>query len=116
MSNLGWKVTSILAVLVIFGALGVYPILASRFGVHSPGWLMDKQLKLGLDLKGGGHLVLRVETDEALKAETEHEMGRLGEAIQKAGINAKVAQPDATHFRVDGVTPDKDGAFRDAAN
>ena len=36
-----------------------------------PAWLMDKQLKLGLDLKGGVHLVLRVQTDDALRLETE---------------------------------------------
>ena len=47
--------------------VGVYPIVAARYGVHSPGWLMDKQLKLGLDLKGGVHLVLRVQTDDALR-------------------------------------------------
>ena len=77
MSNLRWKVVTILAVLVVFGAVGVYPIVAARYGVHSPGWLMDKQLKLGLDLKGGVHLVLRVQTDDALRLETEQEMERL---------------------------------------
>src|SRR5690349_22911277 len=50
----------------IFGAVGVYPIIAPYFGVNSPKWLMDKALKLGLDLKGGVHLVLRVQTDDAL--------------------------------------------------
>jgi preprotein translocase subunit SecD len=115
-SNLRWKVLTIFGVLVIFSAVGVYPIVASHFGIHSPSLLMDKQLKLGLDLKGGVHLVLRVETGEALKAETEHEMGRLGEALQKAGLNLKLTQPDATHFRVEGLTPDKDATFKDAAN
>ena len=45
---------------------------------------MDKQLKLGLDLKGGVHLVLRVQTDDALRLETEQEMERLREALQDA--------------------------------
>jgi preprotein translocase subunit SecD len=116
LSNLRWKVVTILSVLVIFAGLGVYPIIAARFGVKSPGWLMDKQLKLGLDLKGGVHLVLRVETDDALKSETETEMGRLGDALQKQGINATLTQPDPTHFRIEGVPLDKDAVFRDAAN
>ena len=60
MSNLRWKVVTILAVFVVFFGLGVYPILASRYHLPAPGWLMEKQLKLGLDLKGGVHLVLRV--------------------------------------------------------
>ncbi len=67
MSNLRWKVTIILIVLVLFAAVGVYPIVAAHYGVKSPAWLMDKQLKLGLDLKGGVHLVLRVQTDDALR-------------------------------------------------
>ena len=36
---------------------------------------IDRALKLGLDLKGGVHLVLRVQTDDALKLETEAEDG-----------------------------------------
>ena len=66
-------------VLVVFAAVGVYPIVAARYGIHSPAWLIDKQLKLGLDLKGGVHLVLRVQTDDALRLETEQEMERLRE-------------------------------------
>ena len=45
--------------------------MAARYGITSPGWLIDRQLKLGLDLKGGVHLVLRVQTDDALRLETE---------------------------------------------
>ena len=116
MNNLRWKVILILTVLVVFAAVGVYPIVASHFGIHSPGWLVDKQLKLGLDLQGGVHLELRVRTDDALHQETETEMLRLTESLQKAAINAKLSQPDATHFRVEGVPSDKDAAFRDAAN
>ena len=60
-----WRLCVIAGILFVFGALGVYPLVANRYGVHSPGWLMDKQLKLGLDLQGGVQLVLRVETDVA---------------------------------------------------
>ncbi len=87
MSNLQWKVVSILAVLVVFGGLGVYPIVAAHYGIHRPGWLMDKQLKLGLDLKGGVHLVLRVKTTEALLQlrNRPREMERLREELTKRG-------------------------------
>ena len=44
-------------------AVGVYPIVAAWRGINKPSLLMEKQLKLGLDLKGGVHLVLRVNTD-----------------------------------------------------
>lgn len=66
--NIRWKLLTILTVFVVFSAVGVYPILAQRFHLPAPGWLMAKQLKLGLDLKGGVHLVLRVQTDDALLA------------------------------------------------
>jgi preprotein translocase subunit SecD len=116
MSNIRWKVITVLAVLVIFASVGVYPIVAANYGIHSPSWLMDKQLKLGLDLKGGVHLVLRVQTDDALKVETESEMERLREELMKRNVNTtSISAPDPTHFRVEGVSPAQDAIFRQAA-
>ena len=93
MSNLQWKVVAIVVVGVLFSALGIYPIVAARYGIHSPGFLMDKQLRLGLDLKGGVHLALRVETDEALKGETAIEMERLREELQNRKITVAGLTP-----------------------
>src|SRR5580700_9245397 len=116
MANLRWKIVTILAVLVAFAAVGVYPIVASRYGVHSPAVLMDKQLKLGLDLKGGVHLVLRVQTEDALRLETEQEMERLRELLKTKNIGVtNLVSPDPTHFRVEGVPPAQDADFRQAA-
>src|ERR1700726_3448798 len=104
MSNLRWKVVTILAVFVIFASVGVYPIVAARYGVHSPGWLMDKQLKLGLDLKGGVQLVLRVQTDDALRLETDQGMERLRQELAKRNIPfTNLTSPDPTRFRIEGV-------------
>src|ERR1051325_9254422 len=117
MENLRWKIITIVAVLVIFTGVGVYPIVAAHYGVRSPGWLMDKQLKLGLDLKGGVHLVLRVQTDDALRLETDQEMERLREELKKRNIaTSNLVSVDPTHFRVEGVPPAQDGAFRQAAS
>ena len=44
------------------------------------------KVRLGLDLKGGVHLVLRVQTDDALKLETEMTAERLREALRAGGI------------------------------
>src|SRR5918911_796154 len=116
MQNLRWKIITIVAVLVIFGAVGVYPILAAWKGVHSPSWLMDKQLKLGLDLKGGVHLVLRVQTDDALRIQTDSEMERLRQELQTRNITVGNLVPvSPTQFRVEGVPPAQDAAFRAAA-
>jgi preprotein translocase subunit SecD len=117
MSNLRWKVVTILTVFVVFFGLGVYPILASRYRLPSPGWLQEKQLKLGLDLKGGVHLVLRVQTDDALRLVTDQEMERLREELKTKNITVtNIVAPDPMHFRVEGVPPAQDAAFRTAAS
>src|SRR4051794_8833615 len=113
--NVRTKVITILVVLIVFSALGVYPMVAQRFGITSPSWLMDKSLKLGLDLKGGVHLVLRVITDDALRVETETEMERVREALRTANITTtKISAPSATQFQVEGVNPAQNAAFQTA--
>ena len=111
--NLRWKTLTILAVVIIFSAVGVYPILAQRFGLPAPLWLMAKQLKLGLDLKGGVHLVMRVNRDDALRISTETVGEQLREALTTAGVSVgaiNVTSP--TTFRVEGVPQDRDAEFR----
>jgi preprotein translocase subunit SecD len=115
MPNLRWKIITILVAFVVFFAVGVYPIFAARYNLPSPGWLRDRQLKLGLDLKGGVHLVLRVQTDDALRVTTEQDSGRFQEELKRRGIPATVVVQDATTFRVEGVPPAQDQAFRQAA-
>jgi preprotein translocase subunit SecD len=116
MSNLRWKVATILAVFIVFFGLGIYPILAARYHMPAPGWLMEKQLKLGLDLKGGVHLVLRVETDDALRLVTDQEQERLRDELKTKNIPVtNITAIDSTHFRVEGVPPANDAEFRAAA-
>src|SRR5436853_672831 len=112
-SNLRWKIITILIVLVVFSSVGVYPIVAAHYGIHSPGWLMEKQLKLGLDLKGGVHLVLRVQTDDALRLQTDQDMERLREELQKRNVPfTNITTISPTQFRVEGVPPAQDAAVR----
>ena len=115
-SNVRWKFITIMAVFVIFAAVGVYPILAGRYHLPAPSWLMDRQLRLGLDLKGGVHLVLRVQTDDALRGETQTEMERLREELQNRRIAfSTMTLVSPTQFRVEGVPTEQDAAFRQAA-
>src|ERR1051325_4022831 len=102
MQNLRWKIITVAVTFIVFVALGVYPILASRYGINSPGWLMDKQLKLGLDLKGGVHLVMRVKTDDALKLECDIESERLREELKSKNVTfGDITTVTPTQFRVD---------------
>ncbi len=116
-SNLRWKALIVLAVLIGFGAVGVYPILASRYKLPAPAFLMQRQLKLGLDLQGGVHLVLRVQTDDALRLQTESAMERLRETLTTAGVRfTRIDSPDPTAYVVEGVPQDQDAQFRTAAS
>ncbi len=111
--NIRWKVITILAVFVLFFGIGVYPILASRYGLPAPAWLKAKQLRLGLDLKGGVHLVLRVHTDDALKISTEGLTEQLREALKTAGVTVTaISVISPTTFRVEGAPQDRDADFR----
>src|SRR6187549_2284334 len=96
--NLRWKVLFILVV-VGLAVWSFYP--------------PDQKVRLGLDLKGGVHLVLRVQTDDALKLETQTTADRLAEQLKTGKIPVGgVIVNNATSFTVNGVPPDQDAAFR----
>jgi preprotein translocase subunit SecD len=87
--NLRWRLLAIAAVVAI-GVWMIYPL--------------DQKVRLGLDLKGGVHLVLRVQTDEALRVESEASMERLRSELAKAGatgVTATLVSP--TIFEIRGV-------------
>ena len=116
MDNLRWKLVTVIVVFVLFATVGVYPIVASYFGLPMPAWLAAQQLKLGLDLKGGVHLVLRVQTDDALRIETQMQMERLREALATANVKTgALALVSSTEFSVESVPSEQDAAFRQAA-
>jgi preprotein translocase subunit SecD len=115
--NLRWKLLTVFGIFVIFFTLGVYPILAPRYKLPLPGWLSAKQLKLGLDLKGGVHLVLRVQTEQALQAATTTTAEQIREELKTANIGVgAINTTSATGFHVEGVAQDRDADFRRIAD
>jgi preprotein translocase subunit SecD len=97
-SNLRWKVIAILVV-VALAVVAFYP--------------PKDKVKLGLDLKGGVHLVLRVQTDDALKLETETSAERLRDELSRQGVTIGAVTPqDVRSFRIEGVPADRDADFR----
>ena len=116
--NTRGKLLFILVVFGLFFAVGVYPILA-QFSpkLPAPGWLMAKQLRLGLDLKGGVHLVLRVQTDDALRIHTTSTGEQIREALRIAGVSvSSIAVVSPTSFRVEGIPADREAEFRRIAD
>src|SRR3712207_3056110 len=113
MKNLRWKLITVVALFALFFAFGVYPILAAQYKLPAPQWLKDKQLKLGLDLKGGVHLVLRVHTDEALQIHTTTTVGQVRGALRTASVGlGSLAVTSPTAVRAEGVPQDRDAEFR----
>src|SRR6266568_331742 len=111
--NLRWKLITIAAVFVVFFSIGVYPLLSDHYHWPCPAWLKATELKLGLDLKGGVHLRLKVNTDDALKITSTS----TSEQLRTSGITvASITVPAPAMFRVEGVPPDKDSQFRAAAD
>ena len=100
-TNLRWKLISIM---VITG-LAVWAI-------YPPG----ERIRLGLDLKGGVHMVLRVQTDDALQVESETAAEQLGEQLSLQGIEVtSVIAVDPTTIHVEGVPQGREEEFEQIA-
>jgi preprotein translocase subunit SecD len=79
--------------------------------------LTQRDIRLGLDLSGGIHLVLQVETDDAIKAELDDASRRLKTqaATRDIDLGDVVVDPERFRFRV-GVPGDFDrGVLREDA-
>jgi SecD/SecF fusion protein len=61
LKNSRWKVGIYLAVIIIGFLVALPNMLPDRTLANWPGWLPDKRVSLGLDLRGGSHLVLEVD-------------------------------------------------------
>jgi preprotein translocase subunit SecD len=111
--NLRWKIILSLSVFFLFLMTGVYPILAARYDAPIPSWLASRQLRLGLDLQGGVHLVMRVHTDGALEMQGRMTSEQIREALTSVGVTVgAITVTGPTTFRVEGVPPDRDAEFR----
>ncbi len=117
--KLRWRVLLIL--LVLAGAVGGF--VATGYAHAKREWTgpgapslkdaLKKAIKLGLDLRGGIHLVLQVNTSDALKAERNDAVETFKNAVKDAGIGA-VELPTDTTFTV-GVTEKTDQTKLDDA-
>ncbi len=113
--NLGWKVILTLAVIVVF-IVGIFGIPSSFSGqgiVDS----LKKQIRLGLDLKGGIHLILQVKVNEAVKVDSDNAAERIKDALRRRKISyTDVSQPDPVNHPetivVKGVPPESSSDLR----
>ena len=77
---------------------------------------IQENIHLGLDLKGGTHLILQVAVNEAVNADTDRTVSSLKDDLQKAGITPDISKPDAQNhpevIAIKNVPPDKVSALR----
>ena len=113
--NLNGKIALIVALLLVcvfsifWGAAGVTPQALTE--------AMTKRIHLGLDLRGGAHLILQVVVKEAVNAETDNTAGRIQQDLKSASLSfSQVYKPDPENkpevIRVEGTAPGKAGDVR----
>jgi preprotein translocase subunit SecD len=74
---------------------------------------VQQRIRLGLDLRGGTHLVLQVVTDDALRAETDQAIENMRQQLSRDNIVFRQLQRTANdRFTAVGVDPNKDTDFR----
>jgi preprotein translocase subunit SecD len=111
--NLKWKALFILAV-VIFCLYVIFclPTFPTSFAQLKSNF--EHQIKLGLDLQGGTHLILQVQVQEAIAQETDQTVDRISTALREKGIRYdEVRRVDDTHIIVRNIPPDQVSQFRD---
>jgi len=73
-----------------------------------------RQIKLGLDLQGGTHLILQVQVQESVSQETDQTVDRLTTAMRQKNIRYdEVHRVDDTHIIVRNVATEQVSDFRD---
>ena len=120
-SNLKIKILAIVVVILIciYGIIGL-PTSTAQVAAN---W--NKNIHLGLDLRGGSQLVLQVQIQDAFKAEADAVIQRLKDQLNSKGVaftemlrndppNIKAA--DTIQIDVKGVPSTKGGDFRSVVN
>ena len=115
--NIQWRFVFIGAVILlcIYGLFGM-PTFPTSLGQMRQNFA--DRIRLGLDLRGGTHLILQVQAQEAVKGYTDQTYDRLRKDLGVKGIHADVSEPtgDETHILVSNLPPEQLNTFRDLIN
>jgi preprotein translocase subunit SecD len=117
--NLLWKLIAIVAVLLVF-LFGIFGIPQSFSG---QGLLtaMTNRIHLGLDLRGGTHLILQVQVNDAINIDSDNAIEVLKEQLNKRKIAfSDISKPDPQnnpdHIVLKGVPPESRKDLLDIAS
>src|SRR5260370_408509 len=113
--NLTIKVVIIFAVLIffLFGIFGI-PKSITPSGLLAS---MQERIHLGLDLKGGTHLILQVQVNDAINADSDRAVERLRDDFKTKNIvYAEISKPNPQQnpdvISIKGVAPNSIGDLR----
>ena len=114
-NNLKTKTILIVAVVLVF-VYGIFGI-PQAFSGHGLRDALTQKIRLGLDLKGGTHLVLQVQVAEAVAAATAVDASRIEADLKTAQTPvASVTTPDPVNhpevIQITGTPLDKSGDVR----
>ena len=117
--NLLWKTVLIFAVLIAF-VYGIFGI-PSGFSGQSLAAALQDRIHLGLDLKGGTHLILQVMVNDAVKADSDRAIERIKDSLRRRNIAyADVSQPDPVNnpdrIVIKGVPAQNSSDLRELVN
>ncbi len=91
--NLTWKLIVIVGILLVFLA-GIFGIPKDWSGKGILASVADR-IHLGLDLRGGTHLILQVQVNDAVNVDSDNAIARLKEDMRTHKINyADIVKPD----------------------
>jgi preprotein translocase subunit SecD len=113
--NLTWKLVIVFGILLVFVG-----------GIFGPPWtwsgrgplaLVHDHINLGLDLRGGTHLILQVQVNDAVNVDSDNAIARLKEDMRARKINyADITKPDPVNHPemivVKGIAPDQTSDFK----
>jgi preprotein translocase subunit SecD len=119
--NIRIKAGIIIAVMLIciYGVIGI-PTSKAELAKN-----FEKNIRLGLDLRGGSQLVMQVQVQDAFKAEADATIDRIKEEMRKAGIDygamdrndpQSIQDADTIQINIRGVAATKAGDFRRLIN
>ena len=113
--NLGWKLGLIAATLLLF-LFGIFGVPKEFSGGGLLASLQDR-IHLGLDLKGGTHLILQVQVNDAVNGDSDRALQRLKEDLRTHKINyTEITKPDPVNrpdqIVLKGVPPDATSDLR----
>jgi len=113
--NLTAKVILIIAVLIFF-LFGIFG-LPKSFTPSALLAALEERIHLGLDLKGGTHLILQVQVNDAINADSERAIERLKDDLKSKNIGyAEISKPDPQQhpelISVKGIPSESIGEFR----